>query len=344
MRIMSRRRAATLLFSVVAMFAVLASVHVPEPPAPAPGDRGDVATYEAIVSRLRAGEPYYTVVGSELRSRHYRTREVFNWRTPLLWSSLAAVPGALGRGLLIGLGAALLVATVLLAAHAPLWVAGSIVMQTGAMIPALLADVTVLGEIWAGILIGLSVCLYSQKRPYLGVSVALLALFVRELAAPFCVVCTLEALYRRRWKEVSAWAAGACLYAFYYGRHLVQVWAHSLPTDAAHQSSWLELDGLVSLLTKAEWHAYLASGPHWVTPLAVTLVMAGIASAWAPLHARLASGAYVAFFLVAGKPFDGYWGLVAWPSWALACGFGVQAFVDAANTLVAPHHHGAHES
>ena len=152
-----------------------------------PGDRGDVATYEAIVSRSRSGAHYYVVVGSELRSRHYATREAFNWRTPLLWSGLAAVPKAVSDGLLTGLGVALLVVTILLTARAPLWVAASTIMQTGALVPVLVAEVTVMGEIWAGVLIGLSVCMYAQKRPQAGVAFALLALFVRELAAPFCV-------------------------------------------------------------------------------------------------------------------------------------------------------------
>ena len=130
------------------------------------------------------------------------------------------------------------------------------------------------------------------------------------------------------------------MYAVYYGRHLEQVWAHGLPTDAAHQSSWLEMGGVASLLVKAEWHAFLVLAPGWLTPLAVTLVVMGVCTALATLQVRVVAGVYLAFFLIAGKSFDGYWGLLAWPTWALASGYGLQAVFDAAHTVVAGFHRG----
>ena len=65
------------------------------------------------------------------------------------------------------------------------------------------------------------------------------------------------------------------------------------------------------------------------------LVVAGLFSAKAPLHARLATGAYLVFFMVAGQSFNGYWGFAAWPAWALASGFGLQAVIDAAGAIAA---------
>ena len=70
------------------------------------------------------------------------------------------------------------------------------------------------------------------------------ALFIRELAAPYCVVCTLLALRDRQWREVAAWLAGAagvcgCTTAGTSCRSL----AHRLPADFAHGESWLTFLG-----------------------------------------------------------------------------------------------------
>ena len=53
------------------------------------------------------------------------------------------------------------------------------------------------------------------------------------------------------------------------------------------------------------------------------LIVAGCCAPRAGLHVRWAAGCYLAFFLVAGKGFDNYWGLIAWPTWAVAAGYGV---------------------
>ena len=67
----------------------------------------DVATFEAMVVRLEAGEPYYEVFGDELRRRGYPAQSVFNWRTPLLLSTLAHAPKPVSRGVLALLGLSL---------------------------------------------------------------------------------------------------------------------------------------------------------------------------------------------------------------------------------------------
>jgi hypothetical protein len=104
-----------------------------------------------------------------------------------------------------------------------------------------------------------------------------MALFLRELAAPYCVVCTITAAAHRRWREVGAWLAGGCLYAAYYGWHLTRIWAHRLPTDLAHKSSWLELRGVTSLLSMVHFHPWFLVAPdQWA---AIGLVLASIIAA-----------------------------------------------------------------
>ena len=332
---MSRRTRAALTLIVVCATG-LAALAAPAPATvpPATADAGDVATYRTMVTRLRAGEPYYTAIGEELRRGNYATREVFNWRTPLFMSGLSLVPDAVSYSALVVLGLVLCGATLASTnteAIAVRWTA--IIMQVGVLILLMNRRSVVMSEAWTGVLIGLSVCAYGLRRPRFALPLGLLALFVRELAAPYCVVCTLAAASNRRWREVGAWLIGGCLYAGYYGWHLTQVLAHRLPADPSDPSSWFQMGGLASLMATAHWNGWLVLTPRPATALALALVIGGILYARAPMHLRLASAIYVAFFLVAGKVFDGYWGLIAWPTWALACGYGVEAVAQSVSAL-----------
>lgn len=214
------------------------------------------------------------------------------------------------------------------------WIAST--MEAGALAILAVPSALVFGEAWAGVLIGLSVWAYARHRRAVAVALGLLALFVRELSAPYCVICVLIAALNRRWRELGAWLAGACVFAGYFGWHLMQVWAHRLPADRAHSSSWLEFGGLPFLLSTVHVQAWLLWLPAPLTALAVVLIVAGISDKQAPLHLRAAIGVYALFFLVAGQPFNGYWGLMAWPCWAVTCGYGARVIGEAMVTVSAP--------
>lgn len=305
--------------------------------APPPGATGgDAATFLEVVARLRTGTPYYAAMGSELRRAEYPTRSVFNWRTPFLLSAVSAVPEAVGRAVLVALLILLCFATAAITRPTPAAVWVSVAMQLGVVGTMSERSALVMGEAWAGVLVGLSVCAYAFRRRGAGVALGLLALFVRELAAPYCVACVIVAAANRRWRELGAWLVGACGYAAYYGWHLSQVRAQQLPTDLAHASSWLEFRGLPFLMATIHWQGWLLVLPTPLAAAMLVLIVAGILNTRAPFHVRAASAAYVAFFLAAGRPFNGYWGLTAAPTWALACGYGVSMVRRAIGAASAP--------
>src|SRR5262249_22204676 len=168
---------------------------------------GDVSMYQHIVASLQAGRPYYEAVGSALREGHYATREPFNWRTPLLMTALARL-GAASRPLLIALGLCLCFGTVAVTREEPSivrWTA--MFVQAGVLATLATLAAVYMSEAWAGALIGLSVMAYARDRVALALPLAFVALFVRELAAPYCVVCALSALGHRRWRELVAWTS-----------------------------------------------------------------------------------------------------------------------------------------
>jgi hypothetical protein len=291
-------------------------------------DDGDVAAYQELIGRLRTGTPYYAAVGSVLRTRHYASREIFNWRTPAFFLALAALPDRAMHGLVVVLGIALSLLTFATGrTDGPIvrWV--TVLAQLGILILLVTPRATVMSELWIGILLALSLCAYRLQRWGLAVVVAVLALFLRELAAPYCVACALLAISHRHWREVAAWTVGACLYAIYYAIHVVRVAQYRLPTDPGHSSSWLEVGGLHSLLDKVHFSYWLIMTPWPLTVLALLLIVAGILNMRTPPDVRWSAVSFILFFLLAGKDFDTYWGLVAWPVWAVCCGHGAQHIV-----------------
>jgi hypothetical protein len=319
------------VMSVAALLGVAfpASSPPPRPAGPAAtATLTDVQTFTAVIERVRAGEPYYTAMGSELRRHDYPTFSTFNWRTPLHLALLARAPWAFWRVVLTVLLVALYVATMMTARDRT---AGAIanVLMIGVVVVFSASDAVYVSEAWAGVLIGLSACAFAVQRWPAGVALALAALFVRELAAPYCAAATLVAAYRRRWREVAAWAAGAAGYAVYFAWHATQVAAHQIPSDMAGTGSWLTFGGvpfLLATLTKLSWFALL---PVAAAPIALALLSAGLVAPGLLPQVRVPAAAYAALFLIAGHPFNDYWGFITAPIWALVTAHGATAVVRA---------------
>ena len=60
----------------------------------------DLQLYAAEVEHLRDGSNYYDIAARELTTRGFPTKSVFNWRTPLPFTLIAAVPEFAARGVL----------------------------------------------------------------------------------------------------------------------------------------------------------------------------------------------------------------------------------------------------
>lgn len=296
------------------------SLHVPEQPTGKTKEQhGDGALFATVVQRVSAGESYYAAMGAELRQRGYPTASVFNWRAPLLLRTVAAAP-RLTRLLLLGLALSAVLATVLLLNKARLDVLlVAVLLQVGVAVSIFVfSDSVTLAELWTGFLILISIAAYARPNPWVGVAFGMLALFVRELAAPYCLVCGIVALWHRRWTELGAWTVGAGLYAVYYVMHINSVAAH-VAMDAQPRA-WIEFGGLPFVLGTIRFSGWFAL--PGVAAIGLVLILAALWSR-APLHLRATAVAYLAFFTVIGQNFNQNWGLVAAPTWALACGYGI---------------------
>jgi hypothetical protein len=187
-------------------------------------------------------------------------------------------------------------------------VVGGAIAQSGALGVLFDPRVWVFHEVWAGYLLALSTLAYALRRFSTGALIGLLALFVRELAAPYAVLCAVLAWRAARWREMRVWMAGASLYALYYGWHFRQVVLHHQPNDVAHAETWLRFGGLPFILTTLGTNSLLHNRPAWLSAVAFVVLCAGLLARELPLHMRAAVIAYLVFFAIAGQPFNWYWG------------------------------------
>ncbi len=279
---------------------------------------GDVALYRCEVDRLRAGESYYPVAAEELRARGYPTKSVFNWRTPLPMSLLGMFPyEAVGRVLLGSLaGVALLLGFVFMAREGGTGsgLLGALLL-VGALLPCWLAGLVVMPMLWAGSLIAISVFACGVGRTKLGVASGIAALFMRDLAGPYCAFAWCYAVWRKQWKEAAWWTAGLVAYAGFFAWHIAQVSALQTGSDIAHEQGWLRLGGLSFLISITQMNGFLLNLPQWVAAIYLPLAMLGLASLSSETgqRAALATLMYVTLFAVVGQPINQYWGSLIAP-------------------------------
>lgn len=288
---------------------------------PLPDSKGkiieaDLKCYQTIVEKIHAGESYYSAAGSTLRKMGYTTASVFNWRLPALAWFLGHLP-SLKTGQIL---AFILALTTLL-----LWMVvfhkhnyqawqvflGGLIMA-GPVIYSLIPGPFLAHEFWAGTLIALSLAAYALGWRYISVISGLIALFLRELSLPFVVVMmTLSCLEGRR-KETLIWLAGIAAFGVELFIHWSIVSKLITVNDKVLQGGWIVFGGWPFVLTTAQMHPFLLISPSWVTAIILPPALLGLAGWRGASGIRIAStvGIYVLAFLIVGRSFNIYWGLM----------------------------------
>lgn len=294
-------------------------------PVERPRDR-DLAVYDAVIARLRQGEPYYDVVMEEHRKAGFPVKPGFAVRLP----TLAWLATALGDTGLTLAAFALFAAVVWawwrrLAAEPGL--AGQVAFGTALILCGAVLGLNryffVLHELWAGMLLALALALYRPGERWVWpLALAALALAIREQVLPFVLLAGALALWWRNWREAAAWGLLAALFvaALLLHHHLV-----ALRTLASDQPSapWLVLRGLSGWLSNIVLSSNLRFLPHWLAgPLVVAMTFGWIAwrSRLGTFGALLFLG-YGLAFMIAGRPDNYYWGAVVAPPMFLGLAF-----------------------
>jgi hypothetical protein len=306
--------AGTLLFTAFAYDTRPPKLAVPEDD-PASGD--DFLLFHRLAEHVRAGENYHDAAFREMRAHRFPTGSPFNFRTPTYAWVLGVLPSdTWGRGLLMVIALAALVAN-FRADLSDLSLAGAVLGGLFLFGIAMWTwdPVSIYNqEIWASMLIALSLGLLGLGRRYPAIAVGVLALFFRELALPYCLLAGGVAFWHRRRLEAALWLSGVALYFLFLGWHAHEVFQRMTPEDQA-RSDWLCFGGLKFDLVTSRMSELLYSAPGWVVAVYLWLALIGLVG-WRGDRGSLAACtvvAYLAAFSVVGNPYNCYWGLLYTP-------------------------------
>jgi hypothetical protein len=314
---MTARRLLPILAALLLVALGLMTGAARERAGPASGPT-DLGLYAYAASAAAHPSTYYAQVIAEQRRQGYELKPFLVVRPPALSFLLAALKTeALRRLAIVALALASLAAWwIRLGREAvePLPRAFDVIALLTGVLPAISPQAPYLHEVWAGVLISLSLALRREDRFGLAVAVGLAAALIRELAAPYLVVMAAMALVERRWREAGAWTLALALFGAALGLHAQLVDALVLPSDPAG-AGWVKLSGWPFVLHAAQWNAVLAVAPAWLSALVVPVALAGAALWQGALGRRLAAVlcAYAVAFAVIGRPENFYWGLVFAP-------------------------------
>ena len=206
-------------------------------PAKRADDQSDVVLYESIVAGVRHGGGYYEVAADALRAGNYPLRPFVTFRLPGLAMVQAHLPRLATMGLLY-----LLVASVFavwgsrLRAGMTRWppVAIGLALLAAGLMAFVQPDLWAFHEIWAGLLVALSLGIRRQGRWIEAVGIALLAMLIRETAALFALVMLAAAWLEGQKREAIGWGAAIACLAVALGFH---AWAVGQVTTAADPAS-----------------------------------------------------------------------------------------------------------
>ena len=278
--------------------------------------RSDLQLYRSIVQHVHAGEGYYEVVGSELRARNYATRPFFNWRLPTLALFLGNLPTPeIGKWALIALASVTLIAWLLIVTkeHGFLTTLLGGWILLGTLISCFADDAFLFHELWAGVLIALSIAAHARNRA-LSVALGLLALFIRELSLPFTLVMLVIAYKEKRRPEAIAWLLGIVAFFLYLTVHARTVSTFLVDADRAN-ATWLQLGGFSFVLATSKWTLLTFVSPWWIDVFLLPLAFIGLAGWRGPVGTRVAltMGLYTLAWMIVGRSDNYYWGLMYAP-------------------------------
>ena len=317
--VIGRRGAFTVLalFAAAIVYGLVSLDRVFPEEAAGPPAAEDTRLYRAINQRVHDGDNFYDATADELRTRGYATRPFFNFRLPTLAWTVGHLPrpawGQWLLALLACLTAVVWVRALRLKGGAGFVAAGAVLLAGPLLLT--ISDVAYLyHEMWAGVLIALSLGLYARDHRIASAGVGTLALLVRELALPFAVLMLIAAMKDKNRREGAAWLGGVVVFALALAAHAYAAGQRITPADPAN-ASWIQFGGWPFVLRTSAWNSYLILAPAWATAVALPVALLGFAG-WrgaTGIRVALTVGGYCCAFLVAGRMDNSYWGLLYTP-------------------------------
>jgi hypothetical protein len=318
---LSRGRArAALGLLLLLLAACLLALRAPSPP-PASGepanraeDQADVVLYQTIVEQVRHGGDYYAITAAALRSGDYPLRPFVTFRLPTLAAIQSRLPDRGSEALLYALAAAVALAWwarfVPAFGRAPPRLVALLLLGAG-MLVFVQRELIWFHEIWAGLLIALSLALRRPGRWVEAAAFGLAAMLVRETAALYVGVMAAAAWIEGERREALGWAFALAVFAIVVAAHAHAVAQVVRPLDPG-SPGWAGMLGFGFFVRTMTITTALSLPPLWLAAPLVGMALFGWA-AWAePLAGRALAtfAAYAILLGVAGRVDTFYWGLL----------------------------------
>ena len=296
----------------------LTALAIPDPTGPIPTDgTSDLQLYAGIVETVRHGGSFYPATAEALRGGHYPLRPFVTFRLP----TLAVVQASLSPSIVAGLLYALAIGVGLAwydrlreALRRPIAVWSAMLLLAGGGIACWQVELAAFHEIWAGLLIALSLARHRSDRWLEALGWGLAAALIRETAALYLVVMAALAWRDGARREALGWGAALVVLALVLVAHALAIAAVVSPADAV-SPGWAGLLGPGFAVRTWQASSALSLLPLGLAALLVPLAVAGW-TAWAdPLGTRVAATlfSYGALLATAGRLDTFYWGLLTAP-------------------------------
>lgn len=333
----SRARIALAVLGFFLLLALTALIAAGPPPvsgdpAKRADDQSDVVLYENIVAGVAHGQDYYAVAADALRAGNYPLRPFICFRLPGLATVEAHLPKPVTLGLLYALIASVFVVWGMkLRAGMTRWppVAIGLTLLAGGLMAFVQPDLWAFHEIWAGLLVALSLGIRRPGRWIEAVAIGLLAMLIRETAALFALVMLAAAWLEGQKREAIGWGVALACLAVALGFHAHAV---GLVTSAADPASpgWNGLGGYGFFAKTLVLSTALQLFPMAIGVLLATLALFGWI-AWKDQAAARVAGTMAGFGLVIAlfaRPDTFYWALMVAPLSLIGLAFVPDALRD----------------
>jgi hypothetical protein len=303
-----------------------------------PGEFTDLSLHESVVAGVRAGGNYYQLTADTLRSGGYPLRPFVSFRLPTHSIVQAALPPAMVIAALwllaIGVAATWWARLAPALRRPPPRIAAAILLG-GGMLVFVQPDLIVLHEIWAGLLVALSLGVRRPGRWVEAVAIALIAMLVRETATLYVLAMGALAWVEGARREAIGWAAALAVFAVVIGFHGHAVAQVTGPLDA-QSAGWGAMLGPAFALRALATGTALSLLPTMLAVLLGGLALAGWA-AWRDstgLRVLATLSAYAVALGVFGRADTSYWMLMVAPLWLVGLVFVPDAVRDLAHATI----------